>query len=927
MDKGAHFYKCDFQVHTPRDLRWNGTEAVTDDERKKYAQALISACREKKLDAIAITDHHDMLFAKYVRQAALEEVNQDGAPVQEKNRIVVFPGMELTLSVPCQALILFDADFPDDMFSLAITALAINQSDDSQSRTAQVERLNIRTITALKESLDKHEYLRGKYIILPNVSEGGSSTLLRSGFASEYKSMPCVGGYVDGSIAKFGNGNRGIVSGKNKEYGYKKIALFQTSDNRRENHADLGVHTTWVKWAKPTAEALRQACLADDSRLSQDTPQLPQLYITKISISNSKFLGPLNLDFNHQFNAIIGGRGTGKSSILEYLRWALCDEPALGDDDEGIDFQAKRRKLIEKTLLSLSSNIQVEFIKNDVKHTLRRSASEKSILLKIGEGEFEQTTEEQIRSILPIQAYSQKQLSSVGIRIDQLRRFVEAQIQEKLDTIIRKKNHLKQEIRQSHTQREKLNLLNKNKDNLIKEIASLSGQSKNLRNKLTGLSDDDNRLIIQKSIVDEEKSACESWKSELDSLLRSLEQLEINFSDRPRKKKPHRLANEKQIELLFSALEKVYTDASESIKNIRIGIVSNTAHGSTVSSQIELIDKYYANFEDKYNQAKERSQAHQSTLTQLEQIETRLKELQIELTKIESEIESLGDVNSSFDSLLDRWFTLDEEITQLISQQCDALTQLSDGMIRAYLDINNDFSSVLSSFQKLIKGTNLRSNKIEELINNIATSKKAIEKWRELLSEIEIITSLDTEQPIKSFTGIPNIKAYFSDSDIQKLALKIKGQDWLELALSPIQSTPKFEYKAREKDYIPFEDASAGQQATALLWALLNQDGPPLVIDQPEDDLDSQVITKIVQKIWISKGKRQLICSSHNANLVVNGDAELVVCCDYRTAGEQSSGHIKTQGAIDIPEVRNEITKIMEGGIEAFKLRKEKYGF
>ena len=108
---------------------------------------------------------------------------------------------------------------------------------------------------------------------------------------------------------------------------------------------------------------------------------------------------------------------------------------------------------------------------------------------------------------------------------------------------------------------------------------------------------------------------------------------------------------------------------------------------------------------------------------------------------------------------------------------------------------------------------------------------------------------------------------------------------------------------------------------------LLNQEGPPLIIDQPEEDLDNPVILEIVREIWNAKTKRQLIFSSHNANIVVNGDADLVVCCDYRTAGDHSGGRIKSRGAIDIPEVRADITTVMEGGQEAFRLRKEKYGF
>jgi len=152
-------------------------------------------------------------------------------------------------------------------------------------------------------------------------------------------------------------------------------------------------------------------------------------------------------------------------------------------------------------------------------------------------------------------------------------------------------------------------------------------------------------------------------------------------------------------------------------------------------------------------------------------------------------------------------------------------------------------------------------------------------------------------------------------------------EEWLEISLLELDDIPVFDYQQREADYIDFSLASAGQQATALLRVLLAQDGPPLIIDQPEEDLDNPIVLEIVKDIWKAKSKRQILFSSHNANLVVNGDADLVICCDYRTAGDQSGGQIKARGAIDMNEIRNEITTIMEGGKEAFRLRKEKYGF
>lgn len=100
-DKGAHYFRCDLQVHTPRDINWTGDKAVSDEERRGYARSLVQACRDKGLRGLAVTDHHDMLFVSYVRKAAAEETDGDGKALPAAQQLVVFPAMELTLGVPC----------------------------------------------------------------------------------------------------------------------------------------------------------------------------------------------------------------------------------------------------------------------------------------------------------------------------------------------------------------------------------------------------------------------------------------------------------------------------------------------------------------------------------------------------------------------------------------------------------------------------------------------------------------------------------------------------------------------------------------------------------------------------------------------------------------------------------------------------------
>ena len=161
MDKGAHYHRTDLQVHTPRDRQWFGNGATLEEERRVYAAELVATARQAGLSAVAITDHHDMALVDYVRAAAETEIDAEGRPLPVEQRLAVFPGMELTLGVPCQALLIFDANFPTDLFSLVLNALAITPAPATESRTAETVRLDrITSLESLYEELDRHAYLK-----------------------------------------------------------------------------------------------------------------------------------------------------------------------------------------------------------------------------------------------------------------------------------------------------------------------------------------------------------------------------------------------------------------------------------------------------------------------------------------------------------------------------------------------------------------------------------------------------------------------------------------------------------------------------------------------------------------------------------------------------------------------------------------------
>jgi len=126
------------------------------------------------------------------------------------------------------------------------------------------------------------------------------------------------------------------------------------------------------------------------------------------------------------------------------------------------------------------------------------------------------------------------------------------------------------------------------------------------------------------------------------------------------------------------------------------------------------------------------------------------------------------------------------------------------------------------------------------------------------------------------------------------------------------------------------DDLSTGQKATAVLLLLLLESEAPLVVDQPEDDLDNRFITDgVVPKMREEKRRRQFVFATHNANIPVLGDAELIV--GLEASGEAGRGRGRVDmaniGSIDNTSVRELTEELLEGGRVAFEMRRMKYGF
>jgi chromosome segregation protein len=167
--------------------------------------------------------------------------------------------------------------------------------------------------------------------------------------------------------------------------------------------------------------------------------------------------------------------------------------------------------------------------------------------------------------------------------------------------------------------------------------------------------------------------------------------------------------------------------------------------------------------------------------------------------------------------------------------------------------------------------------------------------------------------------------AIFKDLDEAAKLTKAKAETFRQLvhenlfALLSFQVPNSFDVTYHGK---PLKSHSLGQRASAMMLFLLSQDENDLrLIDQPEDDLDSQTVyeevVKLLRKI---KTGRQFIFATHNANFPVLGDSENVSSC--AATDEEIT---VASGGIDTKECQGKIVDIMEGGVEAFERRKTIY--
>jgi energy-coupling factor transporter ATP-binding protein EcfA2 len=558
---GANFLLADLHLHTPDDPQFtcpSGTDIESDHGKAEFATAYIRAAKDKGLSILAVTEHNSVEWIDLIRNAA------------SGSGITVFPGFEIGTtsgSDGVHLLCVFEPDRPKDELDDLLTQMRLPRGnrfhddntpklcgkpvDDAINFVQDNGGITIAAHVLSENGILRKESMRGEV----RVNAWKNKKL----FAAEIPNARSSYDDKDTFAARVIRNDMDLYKRE------RSIACIYSSDAR--NLDDIGRHATWIKLSSLTIEGLKQAFLDWEARIRHPKELIKSDYSQIVAVEwVGGFLDGLKIHFNKNLNALIGGKGTGKSTILETLRYALGHEP-MGEEPrrqyEAILKEVFRpgstvRILVEVTALGPS------------RYLIERSFPYDPVVFLWDDDLLEST--EELSGVSPvdiigkIEVYGQKEILELSrkedIQVKLLKRFLDPHEQTSLD----------------EREKECLRKLSENAQTLIKmerdkeTIEERNRQLTSLREKLrqyesAGIKD---QLSEQRSYVHEE-----NLFQRIDELLRNLETRLETFteasnisseflSDRYLKELPH-------IDI-FKELGKELNDLDQSVKTAVLSI-------------------------------------------------------------------------------------------------------------------------------------------------------------------------------------------------------------------------------------------------------------------------------------------------------------------------------------------------------------------
>lgn len=924
--KGARWYKCDLHLHT------TASKCFVDQD--VTAEQWVQAAIDKGLNCVAVTDHNNGILIDDIKKAA------------EDTDLVIFPGVELTCdSSKVHLLIIFDvnktsADVRDFLARADIRTCNFEGQEPTTTK-------NIFDIAELAK-------IDGAIVIPAHIDEyNGLSSISDENLKKFYEE--CDVNAVQVVHKEFLNpeiqvkGNQDLKSLLNGHYNYQPSVIEETtikdwfkpvkyakennkalltfSDNPHEHYSPkhglwgIGCKYSWIKMdEKPSLEGLRQAFLLPEYRIKNifDCASVPYakpaLWIKSIKISNSTVTAedePLKVEFSPQLNTIIGGRGSGKSSILRFIR-GVFNRTAdldtlteiLNDHNDFYKIEAGRPK---KGVLTDKTKIEIEFVRNDTLHKITASnftnKSDQTVHIeKFNQNSIWETiNDEGYIDFFEFEHYSQKQIYEIAQEPNALRERIDKAI-EGLEALKQERERIKSMFLEKSASIRTIDLSLSEKGKIETSIKDVNENIKKLQE--SGIAE----LLNAKEKYDKESILIKQFQTDIEERKNKIEKLtqEIDLSNIDLSK-----FNDEHQKTIGDLVEKTIND----FLTIKTELLKLKESAQKIEEDYKLaIDnsEWQGDLENntsEFNEKKEELERQGiDAISSFEKFTLEKNKLNEKLDKIKTEAIARDDEVKEKDRLQNEYLQICKKITE---KRREFLKRVVTGdkvkvnikPFRNRIDFENRLRVCLQR-----ENTTYQAD-IDSIMDICfkGNVEKNIDEFRNVFLSIRMNKQKDT-----SLSGhFAKFIKGLNDAQIDEILLMLP-EDEIEVQYKP---TIKAAFKS-------LSTASAGQKTTAILTFILSYGNIPLILDQPEDDLDNRLVFDlVVDRLRQAKEKRQLIVVTHNANIPVNGDAEYINSMD----SESRFLRVIEEGTVEQDSIKHEICHVMEGGERAFEMRSKRY--
>ena len=863
FSSGSNWIRADFHLHTKADKEFKYADSENDFV-KNYVQAL----KDSNIRVGVITNHNKFDVSEY--KAIKRKAKKEG--------IGILPGVELSVNDGANGvhtLIVFsddwiEKDYINQFLNVAFKNKVPEDYEQENGRSSQ-------DILSTLETLES--YKKDFFIVFAHVeASSGLWKELDGGRITELSKHPLIKKYCLGfqKVRTHDRSDKKCRVKVQQWWGGAYPAEIEGCDGKKIAEIGRGKES-FLKIGEFSFEAVKYALVDHKYRVSTSIPKVEHSHIKSIRFEGGVFNGK-KIEFSPHLNCLIGIRGSGKSSVLEALRYALDIE--FGDKAQDKDY---KEKLVPFVLKGGGKVIVDAVDRHGDSYEVHRILNHKPDVYINGDLHTGISIRETVVS-KPLY-FGQKDLSAAGKGFGH--DLVEKLVGEQLKPI-------RQKI---VTQSEKM-------EGYVNAMQSLDSDAEQKEEDDVELKDVSFRLKqfekhgIQESLekqveFDNDINRCEEINKITDNWYQANEEIIDEFSDILDEIEEYESKNNEdffgKFDKKFGELDKTLKAAKKNIKNIeKITKSLEKMKSELVAAKGGLKDEF-AEAERKFLEALEEqgvTSIEPEEYIQLSSRKTELEKSIADLTKKTSRYSERRDnVIKSISLLNDSWhsefMTVNGELEKInnaqVSLQVEAIYK-------------GDKASFLKEIEKVFGGNSIRKESFKSLSETYAD-------FGEIYKDLDNASKL-AKSKSDIFAGLFYDNLY-------------------DLLIYQVPNSYKIKYHGKD-----LNSHSLGQRASAMMLFILSQKENDLIlIDQPEDDLDGQSIyDEVVKALRDIKSYQQFVFATHNANFPVLGDAESISSFAFE------DGNMEVEsGSIDNKDSQGRIVKIMEGGPEAFERRKSIY--